>query len=158
MNKTIRTTFNFSLFLSILGYFVILAASCGDPYEPTPATNEPVDFGYAEDYIYHSHIKFISPCPQPIEQTIKVNCFKGTDSTECTADSVVITKPSTGLIAKFNTGSSTTFPSGLMSRKIDFTFTCAIAESFTHKYTLVFYKDGIKVAEEDFTVTVTVSE
>jgi hypothetical protein len=153
-----KNILKYTLFSSILGYFIFLAASCGDHYEPTPTVNKPIDIGYAEDYVYHSHIKFVSPCPQPVTQTIKVNCFKGTDSAACTVDSVVITNTSAGLIAKFNTGSSTTFEGGLMSRKIDFTFTCAIAESFTHIYTLVFYKDGIKVTEEDFTVTVSVTE
>ena len=158
MNNNIKTSLKLSLFLSILGYFMFVAPSCTPAPEPEPEKTDPVDFGYAEDYVYHSHIKFVSPCPQPVEQTIKVNCFKGADSSMCSVDSVVISDPSAGLTANFNTGSSTTFKDGLKSRKINFTFTCAIAESFTHIYKLSFYKDGVLVTEEDFTVTVTVTE
>jgi hypothetical protein len=41
---------------------------------------------------------------------------------------------------------------------INFEFTCNIAMSFKHTYTLTFYKDGVEVATETFEVDVTVVE
>ncbi|MBT8327625.1 MAG: hypothetical protein KJP21_07865 [Bacteroidia bacterium] len=158
MKNILRTQLKITLFLSVVGLFATIAPSCRSATEPTPPEPEPEPtlVGYAEENVNHTHVIGSSPCPDPVYGTITVNCFTGTDSSACSIDSVVIEQTTPGLIAKFNTGSSTSFKSGLKSRKIDFTFTCAIAESFTQLYKLVFYKEGVKVTEEDFTVVVTV--
>lgn len=35
-------------------------------------------------------------------------------------------------------------------------FICGIAESFNHTYKLIFFKNGVKVSEEDLLINVTV--
>lgn len=163
MKNTFKTAVKGSLFLSILGYFVIFAASCGPAPDPTPAEEEPTpsETGYATDLAIHTHRIGVDPCPQPVSKSIEVFCFKGTEFKECNADSVVISNAIVGLTAVFSSSgtNSATWDASSSTpelHEIDLTFTCARAESFVYKYTLVFYKDGVKVDEEDFEVDVTV--
>ncbi|MFT5513286.1 MAG: hypothetical protein ACI8SE_001692 [Bacteroidia bacterium] len=138
----------------------MLATGCGPaPVETTDTTEQedPTVTGYATDVITHVHKKGDDPCPQEVVQEIEVFCFKDNTFATCDANSVVITGSSPGLNIKF--------PNGMQSRTVDdvsvltasLEFTCQIAESFTHTYTLVFYKDGVEVDREDVKVDVTVN-
>lgn len=159
--------FNKNLFtLSVISFIIVLIGfsfglpSCGDLEEPTVTEEQDLDDvinGYATDKISHVHVKGGDPCPQDVSSKILVYCYKATEQTVCDADSVVITNPSTGLTATINGKSYGNFGMPSENLEIDLTFTCAIAESFTHTYTLVFYKDGAKVDEEDAIVDVTVN-
>ncbi len=160
MKKSIQNSvLTFFVLFAALFSLIIAAPSCGDLEEPTITEEQDLDLvinGYATDKISHTHVKGSDPCPQNVKDKIKVFCYKTQEQTNCSADSVVITNPSPGLTATINGQSFTTFGAPSESRDIDVTFTCAIAESFKHTYTLVFYKDGVKVDEENVVVDVTV--
>lgn len=124
--------------------------------------SEQFEKGYAlNKFVTHTHVKGTDPCPQDFseDQSVKIRCkYEYSDST-CGADSVVVTNPSIGLIAQFKSnkkGQIKLIP--IVERELQFKFTCNIAESFKHTYTLVYYLKGVEVATEDIQVDVTVLE
>jgi hypothetical protein len=162
MNKiTQNSPTKFLVFLAILLSLAIITPSCGDTEEPVVTGEQDVDDvinGFATDKISHTHVIGTDPCPQDVFSKIKVYCYKTQTQTACDADSVVITNPSTGLTATIGGQSYATFSGPTDSKDIDVVFTCGIAKSFKHSYTLVFYLEGVKVDEENVVVDVTVVE
>lgn len=146
----------FFILCSLLVIAAFTLVNCGD-IEEDPDPESGIS-GYATDVVSHTHTKGTDPCPQDISNKIEVFCYEADEYNGCDADSVAITIPSTGLTALFSNGqTSMTLPDEDGSTKISLKFTCVIAESFTHTYTLVFYKDGVEVATEDVDVVVTVN-
>ncbi|PCJ67469.1 MAG: hypothetical protein COA58_03895 [Bacteroidetes bacterium] len=153
-------TFSILLFAFTLGGFIVTMPSCV-PADETPIENS-TDLtitGFATDKITHRHVIGDDPCPQNVFDQVEVFCYQGTEFTQCDVDSVVISNEITGMTAVFaSTGNASATFDGSKDdiKKVKLAFTCAVAEDFLYKYTLIFYKDGVKVGEEDFEVDVTV--
>lgn len=155
--KNIRNTLLFAV--SVLMLLPVLEAC--SPSEPDPDPEEEVVRGYVTDVVKHTHKVGGDPCPQPGDSKAQVFCYKGEKfNGTCDADSAVISNPSTGFVATFEANGKTNMSlAGLTqgeSTNIVFSFTCAIAQSFEHTYTLLLYKDGVLVEREDFKAIVTV--
>jgi hypothetical protein len=146
--KAVLLLVSFALVFSVGNY------SCG----PDASDDEILDefIGLVSDHVSHTHIKGTDPCPQDIAQKAEVVCSH--NDSECEVDSAVITNISPGLTAQFENGqmsSALTHPD-FKQNLISFTFTCAMAESFTHKYTVKLYKSGVFVSQEDLEMVITV--
>ncbi len=162
MKYTRKATLNLSILSLIVLVFVFAVSSCKPetvdnivpPFVPAP---EPNSYLFTSD-VSATHAIGISPCPQDIAN-ITVFCGRTNDS--CTADSVVITNPHMGLDAQFINGrQSTTLSADTQStsEELHIEFNCQVATTFTHKYKLIFYKDGIKVDEQDLKINMTVEQ
>lgn len=138
---------------------VFILNSCTENDDNPPSTNN-TPLPEVNSYLFTSSISAThkigeSPCPQKIAE-IKTFCGRSGDS--CTADSVVITNPNTGLDAKFdNDKQSTSLDSDPQkSRTLTILFNCQVAMSFNHTYKLVLYKKGVKVDEQDLEIIMNV--
>ena len=145
--------------------FSVASTSCGDLEEPIEEDDDvPTVTGFATDAINHTHKIGGDPCPQDVANRIEVFCFEASEFTSCDADSVVLSDAdstnSAGLSAEFiSGGNSATFDGTKTDVKyVALKFTCAIAQSFVHKYKVSLYKDGVLVKEEEITVNVTVEQ
>jgi hypothetical protein len=109
--------------------------------------------------ITHTHKKGVDPCPQEIAETAKIVCKTESGDT-CTVDSVVLENETPGLTALFANGTNSIRFSGEPDdfREIFFTFTCAIAESFKHDYTLNFFYRGVLETSEQMQLEIWVDE
>ncbi|MFT5724824.1 MAG: hypothetical protein ACI9JN_001947 [Bacteroidia bacterium] len=113
--------------------------------------------GFVTNEITHVHVKGTDPCPQVIKAKIQVFCFGEKYTGVCDADSVHIRSESPGLTIKFvNDKMGISLPESSNSRDAFLEFTCGIAESFTHTYSFVLFKDGVEIETEPAKVIVTV--
>jgi hypothetical protein len=140
----------------ILLVSMLLTNSCSTyEEEPEPAGSE----GYVTNEITHVHVKGTDPCPQIVKAKVQVFCIDGEFNGTCGADSVHIKNVSNGLTIKFvNDQMGISLTESSNSRDAFLEFTCGIAESFTHTYQFVLYKDGVEVETEPVKVVVTVVE
>ncbi len=154
-----NTTLRLGILLTTAITFAFIGSSC-DGSDPTGDPSPPIETPEANSYLFKSTISAFhkigeSPCPQKVAE-IKTFCGRNGDS--CTADSVVITNPHIGLDASFGNGQQSTSlhssPQG--HRTLTVNFNCQVAMTFTHKYKIEFYKDGVKVDEQELTVNMTV--
>lgn len=158
MNISIKTTIKVAILLVFAVAFGLVATSCGDleePTEPEPASNVPATDSYLDiESVSALHIIGSSPCPQKVTD-VKIFCGKA-DS--CTADSAVITNPNTGLNISFENGKSSIALDSkpLEYKTISVDFNCQVPESFTHIYTIILYKNGVKVGEQDLEINMKV--
>lgn len=148
--------FQFSILVLL---FSIGISACSPAPSPSP-TPDPSTIPEGNSYLFKSSVSAThkigsSPCPQRIAD-IKTFCGKTGDS--CTADSAVIEKPHMGLDANFANGKKSTLldsnPQGSINLIVN--FNCQVAMSFDHTYKLVFYKNGVKVDEQDLKINMTV--
>lgn len=154
--------FKITLLLSVLlGFIAIFTLSNCSNKEIDDAFETPVaraEDSYLEtSYMIVDHTIGDSPCPQE-GGTLRLYCNK--DGGTCTADSAVITNPHPGLNATLGTSKSESVsfksPDNVNSVSLNVEFNCNVAQSFKHKYTVVLYKDGVKVGEEELEVEVNV--
>ncbi len=164
--KLIKSNINLLTFSIVLFSIAFALANCVEVAEPDPKqddTEDPSRVGFATDKIVHAHIKGSDPCPQEIVNNIEVYCYNTEEfGGTCDADSVAIIDKTpnnaSGLTAFFSNNLKSTLLNGDGTPvKVELKFTCQIAVSFDHTYTLVFYKDGAEVDREDVVVNVTVS-
>lgn len=146
----------FSLFAVV---FAATVSSCIAPSDdPAPIDNVPI--AEINSFLFTSKVEAThtigtSPCPQKIAE-IKTYCGKTGDS--CTADSVAIINTHAGLDIKFENGNKSTSlssaPQG--SKTLTINFNCQVATSFSRTYKLEFYKNGIKVDDQDLEIIMNV--
>lgn len=148
---------DFRLFGILIVVFLIGLSACSPAPSPTP---NPPPTAEENSFLFTSLVTALhkigeSPCPQEIA---KIATFCGRKNDSCTADSVVITNPSTGLDAKFENGKQSTSldDNPLSNKTLIIHFNCQIAMSFDHTYKLVFYKNRVKVDEQSLGVQMTV--
>jgi hypothetical protein len=164
--KYIKSNFNLLTFSVILFSMAFALANCVDATDtdPTPDDEDnPTVTGFATDKIAHTHVKGTDPCPQDVFYRIEVFCFEAQEfNGTCDADSVAIIDKTpdnaAGLTAFFSNNQKSSLLNGDGTPiYVNLKFTCQIAVSFNHTYTLILYKDGVEVKREDVVVNVTVS-
>lgn len=154
-----KTTLRLGILFVTAITFAFIGSSCDGTEDPrfndNPAPTPEINSFLFTSTVNATHIIGTSSCPQKIAE-IKTFCGRSGDS--CTADSAVITNPHPGLDASFDNGQQSTSldnnPQGHKTLKIN--FNCQVAMTFTNKYKIEFYKDGVKVDEQELTVNMTV--
>ncbi|MFY0643165.1 MAG: hypothetical protein JXR19_01720 [Bacteroidia bacterium] len=130
---------------------LFILPNCGDLEEDEDPDPEEEFDGCVSDKIEVTHTIGGSPCPQ-VAGHINVDVNRGCEN----ADSVAIKNNHNGLTVFFdNNQTSMTLPEdGFAQAEVK--FTCAVATSFTHTYTVCLFANGVEIKREDVVVTVTV--
>ena len=137
------------LIVSAVVLVVFSLTSCKDEEVPIIPEFE----GYATDEMEATYTLGSSPCPMEIAP-LKID-VEGADNAP---DSVSIKKP-TGALTSFFANNQTYTEIGSSGKtQANVRFTCTVGQTFTHTYTVHFYKNGTEVKTEDVQVKVTVKQ